>query len=296
MVIKTFFNTLYLTMATFSSEQLNFFKFSAVVLDEFPVALRKVFVFMWDTTVAPKHGGQKWDNSSLVLNLFLSKGGGVKKVPTLNKSYEEWDCTALFKATLFSQTFAIPDGSGTSATLDKLYVKPRGVSSGAFHTSVTSPTGDQAETFALALDQLRLLRNTLCHQSSTQMIDKATFDQYVLLAKDAFAALGQDSTRIDDIGKLAEDDFPTARVQQLEYELRNEKDAAIKLSQIENHLHQIGSDAKDVKAGVANINTKVEEVSSNVKEIKANLGDWKQAKEAESLKGMSECMSHLAPM
>lgn len=279
-----------LTMATFSSEQLNFFKFSTVVLDEFPVALRKVFVYMWDTNVAPKHGGQKWDNSSLVRNLFLSKEGGGKKVPTLNKSYEEWDCTALFKATLFSQTFAMPDGSGTLTTLDNLYVKPHGLLSGAFHTSVISPARDKAETFAMALDQLRLLRNTLFHQTCTRKIDKATFDQYVQLAKDAFAALGQDSTRIDDIGKLAVDDFPIARVQQLEDELRKEKDAAIKFSQIENHLKQIGSDTKDVKAGVTNIETKIEEVSSNVKEIRANQDDWKQAKQAESLKGMSVCV------
>ena len=124
----------------------------------------------------------------------------------------------------------------------------------------------------------------------TRKIDKATFDQYVQLTKDAFAALGQDSTRIDDIGKLAVDDFPTARVQQLEDELRKEKDAAIKFSQIENHLNQIGSDTKDVKAGVTNIETKMGEVSSYVKEIKANQDDWKQAKQAESLKGMSICV------
>ena len=196
----------------------------------------------------------------------------MPKVPTLNKSYEEWDCTALFKATLFSQTFAMPDGSGHLSTLDKLYVKPRSVSSEAFHTSVMSP-GNQAETFALALDQLRRLRNTLCHQTSTRKIDKPTFDHYILLAKDAFAALGQDSNKIDDIGKLGEDDFPTTRVQQLEDELRKEKDAAIRFNQIENHLNQIGSDVK--------------EMSSDLKEIKANIEDLNQAKQAERSKGKS---------
>jgi len=273
-------------MALFSSEQLNFFKFSAVVLDEFPVALRNVFVSMWDNQVAPKHGCQKWDNSVAVRNLFLGFEGGVPKVPTLNKSYEEWDCTALFKATLFSKTFAMPDGSGHLSTLDKLYVKPRGVSSKAFHTSVMSP-GNQAETFALALDQLRRLRNTLCHQTSTRKIDKPTFDHCILLAKDAFAALGQDSNKIDDIGKLGEDDFPTTRVQQLEDKLRKEKDAAIRFNQIENHLNQIGSDVKDVKTGVSDVTAKVEEMSSDLKEIKANMEDLNQAKQAERSKGKS---------
>ena len=43
-------------MALFSSEQLNFFKFSAVVLDEFPVALRNVFVSKSLLNMAAKSG------------------------------------------------------------------------------------------------------------------------------------------------------------------------------------------------------------------------------------------------
>ena len=43
-------------MTSFTPEQLNFFKFSSVVLDEFPVALRQVFVYMWDNQVAPTMG------------------------------------------------------------------------------------------------------------------------------------------------------------------------------------------------------------------------------------------------
>ena len=101
----------------------------------------------------------------------------------------EWDCTALFEATLYAESFAMPDGKGGLATLWKLYVKPRGLSLGTFHHSVISPFGNQAETFALALDQLRLLRNSLCHQTSTQKIDKATFDNYIQLSKDAIGAL-----------------------------------------------------------------------------------------------------------
>ncbi len=237
-------------MASFSSEQLNFFKFSTVVHDEFPVALRGVFAFMWDTRVASPPGVPKWDDSVTVLNIFLAKEGGVKKVPTLNKSYKEWDCTALFQATLFAQTFVMPDGTGGVSTLDKMYVKPRGLSAGTFHHSVISPTGNQAETYALALDQLRLLRNTLCHQTSTRKIDKVTFDRYVLLVKDAFTALGQDTTRIDEIEMFGEEDFPTERLRRVEGELKREKDAAIKFTQIDDHLKTIGSQVKDVEIGV----------------------------------------------
>ena len=267
---------------TFSPEQLNCFKFAAVVLDEFPVALREVFVFMWDNRVASPSGVSKWDDSVTVLNMFLAKEGGVKKVPTLNKSYKEWDCTALFKATLFAQTFAMPDGTGGLSTLNKLYVTPRGLSAGKFHHSVISLTGNKDETYALALDQLRLLRNMICHQISTRKIDKATFDHYILLAKDAFNALGQDTTKIDDIGKLSEEDFPTARLQQVEDELKREKDAAIKFKQIDDHLiniksqvDDVGSDVKELKSDVTDVKTRVVDVGSNVKDVKSDVTDVK---------------------
>ena len=256
-------------MATFSLEQLNFFKFSSVVLDEFPLVLRHVFVKMWDNQVAPTPGFQKWDDSPLVRNMFLSKEGGKTKYVPTDKSYHEWDCSALFEATLYAQSFAMPDGSGRSASLDKLYVKPRRLPFGIFHPVVLSHSGNQAETFALSLDQLRLLRNTLCHQTSTQKIDKKTFAHYVQLARDAFAALGQDTTSIDEIGKLDEDDFPTSRLQKLEEDLKREKDAAIKFKQISDHLVQIESQIKtvvsDVKTAATEVQLKVEEVASDVK-------------------------------
>ena len=268
---------------TFSPEQLNFFKFSSVVLDEFPIILRSVFASMWDnfvatTTTTP--GVPKWDDSITVHNIFLTKEGGPKKALTLNKSYKEWDCTALFKATLFAQTFAMPDGTGGVCTLDRLYVKPLGLSAGAFHSSVRSATGNQAETYALALDQLRLLRNTLCHQISTREIDNASFAHYIWLAKNAFTALRQNTSRIDEIGKLAADDFPTVRFKQLEEDLKREKDAAITFKQIDDHLVKIESkvevvvtDVKDINSGVTYVKTQVEDVRSDVKDVKTKMED-----------------------
>ena len=287
-------------MATFSLEQLNFFKFSSVVLDEFPIALRQVFVHMWDNQVAPTPGFQKWDDSPLVRNMFLSKEGGKTKYVPTGKSYHEWDCTALFEATLYAQSFAIPDGSGGLSTLNKLYVKPRHLPSGTFHPVLLIP-GNEAETFALALDQLRLLRNALCHQTSTQKIDKTTFDYYIKLAREALAALKQDTTRIDEIGKLEEEDFPTARLQKLEEELKKEKDVAIKFKQIDDHLNQIESQIEtarsDVKTAVTDVQTKVEEVRSDIQtavthatsevaKVKANVDDVKQAVQSGVQKGM----------
>ena len=239
---------------TFSTEQLNFFKFCAIVFDEFPVALRQLFVYMWDNLVAG-HGTPEWDDSLEVRNEFLAKEGGKTKYVPTGKSIKEWDCTALFEATIFAKTFAMPDGTGKRCTLKELYAKS--LPSGTFHHTVISSTGNLAETYALALDQLHLLRNTLCHSVGTRTIDKATFDGYVLLVKQAFTALGQNTTMIDEIGKLDEEDFPTARQQKLEEELEKEKYAAMKFQQIEDHLKKI--------------ELQVEDVGSDVKEIKAHM-------------------------
>ena len=272
-------------MSTFSSEQLNLFKFASVILDEFPTALRHVFVYLWDTKVAPTPSFKAWDDSLLVRNMFLSKEGGkTKSVPT-NKSYEEWDCTALFEATLYAQSFAVPGPGRKGKTLADLYLKGHRLPRGVFHPSVTSTSGNNDETIALALDQLRLLRNSLCHNHSSK-IDKKTFDQYIQLSKDAFAALGQSSTRIDDIGKLAEGDFPTARVQQLELELRQEKLRAIEdgiyhiedqvkdvASGVTKEVNDVCSQVKDVKTEVLDTRTKVEKVKSDVKNVKTGMED-----------------------
>ena len=226
-------------MESFSAEDLNFFKLSAIVLDVFPVILRRVFVFMWDSLVACTPGGQNWDDSTTVRNIFLAREGGtIDHVPT-DKSYLEWDCTALLQATLFSQTFALPDGYGKRRILYQLYVKPLPI--GAFHDSVLSPTSKTAETRALALDQLRLLRNMLCHSNSMQKIDKTTFERCLMLARDAFSALEQSISEIDNIEELTEDNFPYAKIQQLKHGLEREKTIIIEFKEVNNHLNAIKS-------------------------------------------------------
>ena len=205
-----------MVVKSFTDEQLYFFKFSTLVVDEFPKALRQTFKYMWEN-VGP---GSNWDDSEGVRDSFLTKEGGKTKVPT-DKSYEEWDCTALFQATIHAQTFALPDSKGNLKTLGELYVKPRGfMPNGSFHASVLSPGGNQlAETFALAIDQLRLLRNSLSHLTSSKKINKTTFDQYTELAKDAFKALGVATDSIDEVKSLPESHFPTEEVARLEREI-----------------------------------------------------------------------------
>ena len=213
----------------FSDEQLNFFKFSSLVLNEFPKALRQTFKTMWDNTYGHRPSFQLWDDSTAVRKMFDSeeaKSGKKTKVPVL-QSYNEWDCTNLFQATIFASSFAPPASTGSFTTLNDLYVRPRAVPYGSFHACVVSPGGNMTETIALAIDQLRLLRNSLCHSTSSEM-DKATFDQRVNYARDAFQALGVSTAPVDALVSLAESDFPTNEVRKLEGRIRDETRAYIK--------------------------------------------------------------------
>ena len=244
-----------MTLQPFSDEQLNFFKFSSLVLDEFPKALRQTFKTMWDNTYGGLPSFQLWDDSAAVRNLFATTEGGKTKVP-IHLSYNEWDCTNLFQATIFAQSFASSASTGSYTTLSDFYVKPRAVPHGSFHACVLSRGGNNEETFALAIDQLRRLRNSLCHSKSSEL-DKLTFDQRVNYAKDAFRALGVSTVPIDAVGGLTESDFPTNEVRRLEMKLIEETRAYSKF---------------------------LEEVSSDINEIKALLHSIKEAKREDTEK------------
>ena len=222
-----------MTLQPYSKEELNLFKFASIVLDELPKALRQIFADMWDK-IAPLSGYQRWDDSPTVRNMLLKSEGGKTKIPT-NVSFQDWDCTALFQATLYAPTFALPDSTGHKKILSELYINKRKPTSGTFHPNVNSPSGDPNETNALAIDQLRLLRNTLCH-SSHSSVTKAEFDNYVQLTKDAFTAIKVSTSRLEAIGNLAETDFPTTVVHQLNERMKGERDS---------YLQFLQSDIKD---------------------------------------------------
>ncbi|PFX13228.1 Nephrocystin-3 [Stylophora pistillata] len=209
-----------MSLQPFSDKQLNYFKFASIVLNEFANALRQTFKSMWDNTFGHRPGYQLWDDSTAVRNLFLAEEGGKSKVPT-HLSYEEWDCTALFQTTVYAKSFAMLDRTGHKKTLGELYLRHRKIPHGKFHVSVVSASGNQAETFTLAIDQLRLLRNSLCHSKKSE-IDKPTFDQYMQLVKEAFKALGVKTDPIDAIAGLTESDFPTKEVRNLEQGINQE--------------------------------------------------------------------------
>ena len=241
-----------MTLQPFTNEQLNYFKFASVVINEFPKILRQAFKTRWDNTFGHLPGFQPWDDSLAVRNLFLATEGGSTKVPT-NLSYDAWDCTALFQATIFAKSFSMPDGRGHQRTLSNLFVRPHGLPPGSFHASVISSTGNDAESFTLAIDQLRLLRNAFCHSPSSE-ISKATFDMYIQLTKDAFQALGVSSSCVNTIGSLTEADFPIEKVRKFEDEIRKE-------GQAENAFlkDQLGNEVMDMRSDIAEAMTEIKE-------------------------------------
>ena len=250
-----------MALQPYGDEELNYFKFSSIMLNEFPKALRQAFKTMWDNTFGHRPGFQKWDDSNAVRNFFASEEGGLTRVP-VHQSFNEWDCTALFQATIYAGSFALPDSKGDQKTLSDLYVKPRGVPPGSFHTYVVSPGRNNAETFALAIDQLRLLRNLLCHSRSSEM-DKTAFDQCIQEAGDAFKALGVTTNSTDAIESLTESDFPTNEVRKLEQGIKEETRAYITFleatrSGIEELSQKVESTAS--KEDIAILEQKIDEL------------------------------------
>ena len=239
-----------MALQPFRNEQLNYFRFAYLVINEFPKALRQTFRSMWDNKFGHLPGYQRWDDSIAARNLFLVTEGGKTKVP-INRSFDEWDCTALFQATIYARTFALPDIKGHHRTLSQLYVKSRKLPPGKFHACVTSLGGNDAETFSLSIDQLRLLRNALCHKPSSE-IDRMTFDQWVQHAKGAFKALGVKTDAIDAIGDMTEVDFPTEKVRELEEDIREASQAENRFlrEEVEDRLSDIAQSIQELQDGI----------------------------------------------
>ena len=240
-----------MALQPFRDEQLNYFKFATIVLDEFPEALRQTFKSMWDTRLTHLPGHQPWDDSDAVRKLFLTSEGGSREtiVPT-NQSYKEWDCTSLLQATIYANSFRSRDKKGRQRKLAELFINPRRLDYREFHASVTSPRGNKAETFTLAIDQIGRLRNSLFHRHTSE-IDKATFDQYVQYSKDALEALGVKTDQIDVIGGFSESEFPTNEVRKLEERIKEGNRALIHfLLQQRQQLEDIRSDVKAIKLKV----------------------------------------------
>ena len=250
-----------MALQPFRDEQLNYFRFAYLVINEFPKALRQAFKYMWANKFRHLPAYQHWDDSITARNSFLVTEGGKTRVP-IHLSFDEWDCSALFQATIYARTFALPDSKGHLRNLSHLYVKSRKLGHGEFHASVESPGGNEAESFSLSIDQLRLLRNSICHKPSAE-IDGMTFEQWVKHARDAFKALGVETDILDTIGDMTEDRFPTEKVRSLEEDIRKASQAENRFlrEEIEDRLADIAQSIQQLQEELRNTMKQSKEIS-----------------------------------
>jgi len=272
-----------MALQPFRDEELNYFRFAHLVINEFPKAIRQTFKYMWDKKFGHLPGYQSWDDSIAARNLFLVTEGGKTRVP-IHLSYEEWDCSVLFQATIYARTFALPDSEGHLKNLSHLYVKPRKLAHGKFHASVQSPGGNDEESVSLSIDQLRLLRNSICHKPSAK-IDGITFEEWVRHAKDAFKALGVETDTIDKIRDMTKDYFPTEKVRSLEEDLRKASQAENRFlrEEIEDRLAEIAQSLQELQDGLKRIEAeRKEEFESLNDKSKEERGNTKERSKEKS--------------
>ena len=202
-----------MTLQPFTKEQVNYFKFAHIVKNEFPKALRQSFKYLWDTTYGHRPGYRSWDDSKEVREMFLREEGGTTDVPT-NLSYTEWDCSKLFQATIYSQSFSEEDSEGRKTSLSEKYVKPHRLAKGEPLTSIEKSSTSVTETFTIAINQLRILRNNLFHLTKAE-IDAKTFESYIQLSEKAFGFLNVATASIKAISSYSEDDFPKEKARKI---------------------------------------------------------------------------------
>ena len=216
-----------MTLPPFTKEQVNYFKFAYIVVSEFPKALRQSFEHLWNTTYGHRPGYRFWDDSEEVRTMFLHKEDGTTDVPR-DLSYTEWDCSNLFRATIFSQSFSEEDSTGWRTSLSEKYVKsrPHRSAEGELFTSEKSDTS-VTETFTKAINQLRILRNTLLNLPKAE-IDTKEFEIYIQLSEKAFDILNVATASIKAISSYSGDDFPTERADKIKEDIMNDMRAELK--------------------------------------------------------------------
>lgn len=243
---------------------------------------------MWDKLVATVPGTQMCDDSETVKNMVLEEEDDeIGLAPTLSKfRIASSIISALSKAAHFAQTLAMPERAGVLYDQD---VQKR------LRWTMHDPILNERHLSALVSFALylRLLFVLSLHQSSTQNIDKGTINSHMHLKKDDFTALGLDTTRIDEIEKLFEEDFPPAKIHELKEKLKREKGSGVKFKQIDKielelailkrKLADVEADVKYIQTRFTHVMTSIEGLVSGMKALKTDI-----AMEAGSSKGKAQ--------
>ncbi|PFX25151.1 uncharacterized protein LOC111330749 [Stylophora pistillata] len=184
--------------------------------------VEKILYFLW----------KNMDSTQIFKNFLLPiNGNKVELCGGACQSCKELDSIDPYEAILEAEV----DGCSLFERLVNLPLK------GEFHENIKSPSGNSAETIALAVDQLRLLRNEI-KSIKTEMIDKKNFDYFVKLTREALDALKQDTSAIDKVILLSEKDFPVDKVQPLQNSLETENCGAKQFEQIDHCSNEFKSE------------------------------------------------------
>ena len=207
-----------MVIRTFTDNQIKHFRVNAIISDVIADGLRAYFVRKWNDEYGVKY--REWDDSKLVRQQFAILEN--KPLEPLTPPVREWDPTALFAATLRSKCFQVEDPrDGKFKSLSKLYVPM--LPDGTFHTDYIKRGEPDLKVEAIAVDQLRLLRNRVFHSTSTQMIGDTEYTNYIDLVKETFNALKLDVSPVDQISSMPlESRLPSNEVEKLHW--RYEKD------------------------------------------------------------------------
>lgn len=95
---------------------------------------------------------------------------------------------------------------------------------------------------ALVEDQFNLLRNKVCFEFKSEMIEKDIFDNLIEKTVDSLNGLDPDTSRIDNIVKMGEEDFTTDEVQRLRNELDKERSCAKQFKDFNHFSNKVKSD------------------------------------------------------
>lgn len=234
-------------------------------------------------------GTQMCDDSETVMNMSLEKEGDeIGLAPTVTKCpIASSIISALSKVTHFAETLAMPE---IGVECDP---RPRILEGLTMQDRILNER-DLSAVVGLVV-YLRLLCVLFLHQSSTQNIDKDTFNGHMHLSKDAFITLGlaMDTTRIDEIEKLFEGDFPPPMIHELKEKLKRGKGDTVKFKQIDRielalpilkrKLADVESGVKCVQTEFTPVMTSMEGLMSEMKAPKADI-----AMHAENSKGKTK--------
>ncbi|XP_073230829.1 uncharacterized protein [Porites lutea] len=218
----------------YTPEQLNYFRICYTAFNLVPKALRKVFKQEWNflyTTTPfgewkdiPQNGHDFYNNET-----GKSRGKDARYLTMIQKgNTEEWDCSCLLFAILFSDSI----GTTLGATIRK------------------------------EVDDLRQVRNDIAHKNEAELTD-AEFKNYVARVIAAFTSLKVPTVEVEDVKNQSS--FPTAEVNSLKIQAdRLKADLKVKDEEVKNLNAELQLTQDTLQTKQEEVETLTEEINSKV--------------------------------